>query len=156
MLPLELLENASSLMNFGYIQRTWMMQHIEVIAKKYKLKNSDLTLLYLLHFNKDVKTAKDITKFSDLKRGNISLIVETLTCKGYITQSSIEGDRRMKKLELTSKCDKIMEEVDEVINKLLKITMERISNEEINVLRTCVRKMYENMQKEDLKFSEEK
>lgn len=62
----------------------------------------------------------------------------------------------MKKLELTSKCDKIMEEVDEVINKLLKITMERISNEEINVLRTCVRKMYENMQKEDLKFSEEK
>ncbi len=156
MLPLELMENASSLMNFGYIQRTWLTQHVELIAKKYKLKNSDLTLLYLLHFNKSVKTAKDITKFSELKRGNISLIVETLTCKGYITQSSIKGDRRMKKLELTTKCKPILEEVDEVINNLLKIMMEGISDEEINVLRTAVRKMYENMQKEDITFSEEK
>lgn len=89
MLPVQFIEQASSTMTFAYLQRAWMQRHLEVISKKYKLKMSDLNLMLLVHINKDVKTAKDVAKFSELKRGNISLIVESLSCRGFINQLSV-------------------------------------------------------------------
>ena len=142
MLPSQFIEQASSTMTFAYLQRAWMQRHLEVISKKYKLKMSDLNLMLLVHINKDVKTAKDVAKFSELKRGNISLIVESLSCRGFINQLSVEGDRRMKRLVLTPKCTEILKECDEKIIQLLKISMEGISVEEIQQAKQVFAKMY--------------
>lgn len=144
------------IMRFGYIQRKWIENHVEIIAKKYKMKSSDLNLMYFLRLNKEIETAKDIAKYTDLKRGNISLIVEALFCRGYINQTAIEGDRRMKKLVLTPKCDEILEELDEVVNTLMKILLDGFSKEDLETLRKNFKCMYENMEKEDSKSLEEK
>mgnify|MGYP004460472109 FL=1 len=149
MLPPDILEHTASIMKFGYIQKSWVAQHIEPVAKKNKLKLSDISLLYLLHLNKEFNTAKDVEKYSDLKRGNISLIVESLTCRGFLIQEQIEGDRRMKKLVLTSKCNPIFEECDEIVGALLKISLQGISEEELLVMKNCFKKMYRNMQNEE-------
>ena len=151
MLPVQFIEQASSTMTFAYLQRAWMQRHLEVISKKYKLKMSDLNLMLLVHINKDVKTAKDVAKFSELKRGNISLIVESLSCRGFINQLSVEGDRRMKRLVLTPKCDEILKECDEKIIQLLKISMEGISMEEIQQAKQVFTKMYQNITNEEKK-----
>lgn len=156
MLHVELLENIMPMMKFGYIQRKWVEKHVEIIAKKYKMKSSDLNLMYFLRLNKEIETAKDIAKYTDLKRGNISLIVEALSCRGYINQIAIEGDRRMKKLVLTPKCNEILEELDEVVNTLMKILLFGFSKEDLESLRKNFRCMYKNMEKEDSKFLEEK
>lgn len=151
MLPVQFIEQASSTMTFAYLQRAWMQRHLEVISKKYKLKMSDLNLMLLVHINKDVKTAKDVAKFSELKRGNISLIVESLSCRGFINQLSVEGDRRMKRLVLTPKCEEILKECDEKIIQLLKISMEGISMEEIQQAKQVFTKMYQNITNEEKK-----
>lgn len=151
MLPVQFIEQASSTMTFAYLQRAWMQRHLEVISKKYKLKMSDLNLMLLVHINKDVKTAKDVAKFSVLKRGNISLIVESLSCRGFINQLSVEGDRRMKRLVLTPKCEEILKECDEKIIQLLKISMEGISMEEIQQAKQVFTKMYQNITNEEKK-----
>lgn len=151
MLPMQFIEQASSTMTFAYLQRAWMQRHLEVISKKYKLKMSDLNLMLLVHINKDVKTAKDVAKFSELKRGNISLIVESLSCRGFINQLSVEGDRRMKRLVLTPKCEEILKECDEKIIQLLKISMEGISVEEIQQAKQVFAKMYQNITNEEKK-----
>lgn len=151
MLPVQFIEQASSTMTFAYLQRAWMQRHLEVISKKYKLKMSDLNLMLLVHINKDVKTAKDVAKFSELKRGNISLIVESLSCHGFINQLSVEGDRRMKRLVLTSKCEEILKECDEKIIQLLEISMEGISVEEIQQAKQVFAKMYQNITNEEKK-----
>lgn len=151
MLPVQFIEQASSTMTFAYLQRVWMQRHLEVISKKYKLKMSDLNLMLLVHINKDVKTAKDVAKFSELKRGNISLIVESLSCRGFINQLSVEGDRRMKRLVLTPKCEEILKECDEKIIQLLKISMEGISVEEIQQAKQVFAKMYQNITNEEKK-----
>lgn len=150
-----LIEHISSMMNFVNIQRLWMQRHLEPIAKKYKLKMSDLSLMLLLHINKELKTAKDIAMFSDLKRGNISLIVESLSCRGFIKQLAVEGDRRMKKLELTSKCDEILEECDEIMVKLFKLSLDGIEEEDLLRAREVFTKMYENIIKEEKRNLEE-
>ena len=151
MLPSQFIEQASSTMTFAYLQRAWMQRHLEVISKKYKLKMSDLNLMLLVYINKDVKTAKDVAKFSELKRGNISLIVESLSCRGFINQLSVEGDRRMKRLVLTPKCEEILKECDEKIIQLLKISMEGISVEEIQQAKQVFAKMYQNITNEEKK-----
>lgn len=151
MLPVQFIEQASSTMTFAYLQRAWMQRHLEVISKKYKLKMSDLNLMLLVHIKKDVKTAKDVAKFSELKRGNISLIVESLSCRGFINQLSVEGDRRMKRLVLTPKCEEILKECDEKIIQLLKISMEGISMEEIQQAKQVFTKMYQNITNEEKK-----
>lgn len=156
MLHVKLLESVMPIMRFGYIQRKWIENHVEIIAKKYKMKSSDLKLMYFLRLNKEIETAKDIAKYTDLKRGNISLIVEALFCRGYINQIAIEGDRRMKKLVLTPKCDEILEELDEVVNTLMKILLDGFSKEDLETLRKNFKCMYENMEKEDSKSLEEK
>ncbi len=156
MLHVKLLESVMPIMRFGYIQRKWIENHVEIIAKKYKMKSSDLNLMYFLRLNKEIETAKDIAKYTDLKRGNISLIVEALFCRGYINQIAIEGDRRMKKLVLTPKCDEILEELDEVVNTLMKILLDGFSKEDLETLRKNFKCMYENMEKEDSKSLEEK
>lgn len=156
MLHVKLLESVMPIMRFGYIQRKWIENHVEIIAKKYKMKSSDLNLMYFLRLNKEIETAKDIAKYTDLKRGNISLIVEALVCRGYINQIAIEGDRRMKKLVLTPKCDEILEELDEVVNTLMKILLDGFSKEDLETLRKNFKCMYENMEKEDSKSLEEK
>lgn len=156
MLHVKLLENVMPIMRFGYIQRKWIEKHVEIIAKKYKMKSSDLNLMYFLRLNKEIETAKDIAKYTFLKRGNISLIVEALSCRGYINQIAIEGDRRMKRLVLTPKCDEILEELDEVINTLMKILLSGFSKEDLETLRKNFKCMYENMEKENSKSLEEK
>ena len=62
MLPPDILEHTTSIMKFGYTQKSWVAQHIEPVAKKNKLKLSDISLLYLLHLNKEFNTAKDVEK----------------------------------------------------------------------------------------------
>lgn len=151
----KLIEHVSSMMNFVNIQRLWMQRHLEPIAKKYKLKMSDLSLMLLLHINKGIQTAKDVSTFSDLKRGNISLLVEYLSCKGFINQLAVEGDRRMKKLVLTSKCDEILEECDEIMVKLFKLSLDGIEEEDLLRAREVFTKMYENIIKEEKRNLEE-
>ncbi len=150
-----LIEHISSMMNFVNIQRLWMQRHLEPIAKKYKLKMSDLSLMLLLHINKEIQTAKDVSKFSDLKRGNISLIVESLSCRGFIKQLAVQGDRRMKKLVLTSKCDEILKKCDEILLVLFKLMIEGIAEDELLGARQVFIKMYENIEKEEHKSLEE-
>lgn len=150
-----LIEHIGSMMNFMNIQRLWMQRHLEPIAKKYKLKMSDLSLMLLLHINTELQTAKDIATFSDLKRGNISLLVEYLSCKGFINQLAVEGDRRMKRLVLTSKCDEILNECDEVMVKLFKLSLDGIEEEEILRARDVFTKIYKNILKEEHKTLEE-
>ncbi len=150
-----LIEHISSMMNFVNIQRLWMQRHLEPIAKKNKLKMSDLSLMLLLHINKRIQTAKDVSNFSDLKRGNISLLVESLSCRGFIKQLAVEGDRRMKKLVLTSKCDEILNECDEVMVKLFKLSLDGIAEDELLRAKEVFFQMYKNIEKEEHKSLEE-
>ncbi len=150
-----LIEHISSMMNFVNIQRLWMQRHLEPIAKKYKLKMSDLSLMLLLHINKEIKTAKDVANFSDLKRGNISLLVESLSCRGFIKQLAVEGDRRMKRLVLTSKCDEILKQCDEILLVLFELMIEGVAEDELLGARQVFIKMYENIIKEEQRNLEE-
>lgn len=138
-------DHVKPMMNYSLIQKTWLRTNCEPICKKYKLKMSEYQILLLIHVNSDVQTAKDIEKFSEMKRANISILVEILCKKGFLIQEAIENDRRMKKLTLTKECDELIHDTDKIIDYLVINTFKDIDNEDLAICEKVFNKMYENL-----------
>ena len=141
----EFFDHVRPLMNYSVIERTWLKEKSEPICKKYKLKLSEYWVLLLLHVNSDVKTAKDIEKFSDMKRANISILVEILCKKGFLKQELIENDRRMKELIMTDVCKPLMDETDELLNFLVSNVFKNIEKKDFEICERVFNQMYLNL-----------
>lgn len=141
----EFFDHVKPMMNYSLIEKTWLRENSEPICKKYKLKISEFMIILLLHVNSDVQTAKDIEKFSEMKRANISILVEILCKKGFLKQESIENDRRMKKLVMTEACNPVLAEIDELLDYLVTNTFKNISKEDLDICEKVFNKMYSNL-----------
>ena len=90
-------------MNFSYSLRILLEERMKTVQKEYDLKKSELIFLLILEFYPELNSAKKISGLGELKRGNISFIVETLFKRGFIFQETDENDRRSNKIMLTEK-----------------------------------------------------
>lgn len=137
------------LLDHSYRTRSAMKEKLIPIAEKYGIKKTELSLMLLLHMNSKLKTAKEVEEFSELKRGIISITVESLCNAEYLRQITSEEDRRMKYLKLTEKAEPILKDCDEIICSYMKKIMEGISKEEIEICQKVFTKMNENSLKMD-------
>ena len=144
MINCNFVEQITPLMNHIYMQKKWFDLQFKPISKKYGLKSTELSLLVLIHLNKKLQTASDIEKFTEMKRGNISLLVECLSCRGYLLQEAVEGDRRRKRLVLTEKSNKILEECDAITQVYLNNIFKGIPKDELEICMKVFNKMNEN------------
>lgn len=145
MIEKKLYEHIEPMMNHAYMQKKWFEAQFKPICREYELKNSDLSVLLALHLNHSIKTAVDIEKFGELKRGNISLCVDTLCQRGYLQQQVDENDRRFKQLVVTSKADELLEKCDQIINSYCCYIFRGITKEEAENCDSVFRKMNENL-----------
>lgn len=138
-------ESQSKLINFAYSVRILLEEKIKPVQKEYDLKKSELCFLLILDFYPELNSAKKISELGELKRGNISFIVETLFKRGFIVQETDENDRRSNKLMLTEKARSIIEESKAILDKTYLSIMDGISKEEIEVGERLFEKMYGNI-----------
>ena len=96
-----------------------------------------------------MKSAKKISELGELKRGNISFIVETLFKRGFIVQETDENDRRSNKIMLTEKARSIIEESKAILDKTYLSIMDGISKEEIESGERLFEKMYSNIKNQE-------
>lgn len=132
------------LLDHSYRTRTATREKLIPIAEKYGIKKTELSLMLLLHMNSKLKTAKEVEEFSELKRGIISITVESLCNSEYLTQITSEEDRRMKYLKLTEKAEPILKDCDEIISSYIEKLMDGISKEEMEICQRVFMKMNEN------------
>ncbi len=138
-------ESQSKLINFAYSIRILLEEKIKPVQKEYDLKKSELCFLLILDFYPELNSAKKISELGELKRGNISFIVETLFKRGFIVQETDENDRRSNKIMLTEKARSIIEESKAILDKTYLSIMDGISKEEIEVGERLFEKMYGNI-----------
>ena len=138
-------ESQSKLINFAYSVRILLEEKIKPVQKEYDLKKSELIFLLILDFYPELNSAKKISELGELKRGNISFIVETLFKRGFIVQKPDENDRRSNKLMLTEKARSIIEESKAIVNKTSSLIMDGISKEEMEIGERLFEKMYSNI-----------
>ena len=138
-------ESQSKLINFAYSVRILLEEKIKPVQKEYDLKKSELCFLLILDFYPELNSAKKISGLGELKRGNISFIVETLFKRGFIVQETDENDRRSNKIMLTEKARSIIEESKAILDKTYLSIMDGISKEEIESGERLFEKMYSNI-----------
>lgn len=146
MLNQELYEHISPMMNHAYMQKKWFEWQFKPMCKEHGIKYSEFSILLALHLNPEIKTAVDIEKFSELKRGNISICVDILCHKGFLKQVTSENDRRFKTLVLTEKANEILEKGDEIINEYCTHIFQGIPQEDFCTCNKVFTKMTENLQ----------
>ena len=139
-------------MNFSYSLRILLedqKHHIihGISQKEYDLKKSELIFLLILEFYPELNSAKKISGLGELKRGNISFIVETLFKRGFIVQETDENDRRSNKIMLTEKARSIIEESKVILNDTFSLIIEGIPKEELEMGEKLFEKMYLNIKK---------
>ncbi len=133
------------LMELSVYNRHYVANALTPIAKENDLKMSEVSLLLLLYLNPSVKTAKEIACLGELKRGNISVLVESLSKRGLISQVEDVEDRRKKTLELTSEASGIIESCKGILVDMLKISFNGIPEDELKICEKVFMKMYDNM-----------
>ena len=140
-------ESQSKLINFAYSVRILLEEKIKPVQKEYDLKKSELCFLLILDFYPELNSAKKISELGELKRGNISFIVETLFKRGFIVQKTDENDRRSNKIMLTEKARSIIEESKVILNDTFSLIIEGIPKEELEMGEKLFEKMYLNIKK---------
>ncbi|MCR5401605.1 MAG: hypothetical protein K6E78_08435 [Treponema sp.] len=143
-------QQVTPLMDFAFLQRKWFETHFKALSKKYGISLTELSVCLILHMNSKVQSARDVEKYTELKRGIISVCVEHLSCKKFLRQEPVENDRRMKKLVLAQKAYPMLEEASVIIQNYIESVFCSVKKEEMEI---CCR-VFEQMKDELIKLSE--
>lgn len=144
---MKLLQEMATLSQLAVMQKEIFYERLKPVVKKYRMKKSEVILLFLLYLNPSLKTAKEICRISELKRGNVSILVEALTLRGFIRQETVLSDRRSRNLYLTDKANALIEEFEDEMEKMHNDMLAGISKEELELCTGIFKKIFENVEK---------
>lgn len=153
---MKLLQEMATLSQLAVMQKEIFYARLKPVVKKYRMKKSEVILLFLLYLNPSLKTAKEICRISELKRGNVSILVEALTLRGFIRQETVLSDRRSRNLYLTDKANALIEEFEDEMEKMHNDMLAGISKEELELCTGVFKKISENVEKHSSKNKKNK
>ncbi len=143
----------NKMINFSYLSRSLIELELEPVCSEYNIKRLELFLLLILEFNPRINSAKKICDLGELKRSNVSIMVESLCNRGIIVQEIDKDDRRSYKLSLTEKAKPIIEKSINIIDKVYTSILEGIPEDELKRGEKLFGKMYENLKKINSKLN---
>lgn len=117
---------------------------IHIVANKIDRKKDKLmggfdcthsqsaVMFYILN-NKDRDIfQRDIEEEFGIRRSSVSATLSNLEEKGYIARGSVSQDARLKRITVTQKGEKLIEESTKIINGFEKELIEKLTDEEID------------------------
>lgn len=119
---------------------------IHEIRKRTGLKRVEVEILYFLHNSNEKNTMKDICHYMQMNKGHISIALDGLCKKGYITQNQDAEDRRYIHYHLTDSSNEIVEQIDIEWNKMMVQLAKGISEEELEQFKLIARKIGNNIE----------
>lgn len=117
----------------------------EPLMKKYDLRKIELDVLYFLNSYKRYDTAKDIVNYKCLSKAHVSKAIENLTTRNYIAACSDKSDRRCVRLSVTDQALPVLDDMEQLWEKLAACIYEGISSDEHEVFRAVWNKIAGNI-----------
>lgn len=117
----------------------------EPVMEEYDLRSVELDILVFLHNEKNVDTAKGIIERKHLSKAHISKSIDNLRTGGFIQITEDEEDHRVLHIRLTDKSNEVIRKMSGVYTECRDIMMNGISEEELNIVKTVLRHMNENV-----------
>lgn len=127
------------------------------IAKELQLTQGEIDVLLFLFNNKPFDTAKDIAKYRSLSKSMVSMSINRLIRKSYLSCKTDLIDKRNIHLSIEAISLPIIEKLLAVQNNFLSFLFKDITEEELQVMKHVFGKIDENISKEyEINLEEEK
>ena len=91
---------------------------------------------------------KDMEQHFSIGRSTVTNIIQLMEKKGFVARESVEHDARLKKVILTEKGIRSHEMIERLIENLDTSLVEGITDEELSVFYSVVKKLSENLTKQ--------
>ena len=101
-------------------------------------------LRYIYNHKENDVYQKDIEKEFNLRRPSATEVLQKLESSGMIVRISTEEDRRIKKIQISEKGEKKVQQIHENIMKMEEILRKDLSMEEVQFFFTIMDKMTKN------------
>ena len=116
--------------------------------EEYDLTQNEIDVLLFLWKNEKYDTARDIAEYHHLSRSLISKSVDGLSRKGLLCIVQDRQDRRFIHLKLSSDAKEITNKLFKIEEKFYKSLQKDISQDELKVFLSVLRKIRKNIRKE--------
>ena len=106
-------------------------------------------IIRYLYANRDKDIfQKDMEQHFSIGRSTVTNIIQLMEKKGFVMRESVEHDARLKKVVLTAKGIRSHELLEKLIENLDMSLVEGITEDELSVFYSVIRKLAENLSKQ--------
>ena len=81
----------------------------------------------------------------DVRRSTVTNILHGMEKQELIIRESVDNDARLKKIILTSKANRILNNLDDEVTKTQKLLIKDISEKDLEIYFSVIKKMKENL-----------
>ena len=133
------------------------LDHMLAISLQAQVKAAGLDEVTLMHgwiirylyANRDKDIfQKDMEQHFSIGRSTVTNIIQLMEKKGFVMRESVEHDARLKKVVLTAKGIQSHELLEKLIENLDMSLVEGITEDELSVFYSVIRKLAENLSKQ--------
>lgn len=126
------------------------------VTKELQLTQGEIDVLLFLFNNKPLDTAKDIAKYRSLSKSMVSMSVDTLLRKGYLSCKTDVTDKRNIHLTIEPDAIPIINKLLAIQKSFLSILFHDITEEEFQVMKRVFNKIDNNISKNfEIKLEDE-
>lgn len=118
------------------------------MLQEYNLSGSEFELFATLQHCDRAPSSKELGKHLHLSPGAVSQLVDSLSQLGYVEQVTDEHDRRIQRLQLTTRGKKISAVIHQNKHVLIRGVLEQLTTEELSQLLKIQQKIAGILQKE--------
>ena len=118
---------------------------MEPICKKWNLTRNELDVLLFLHNNPEFDRAVDIVQNRGLSKSHVSLSINNLESRGFLTRREDPADRRTIHLALTEAALPIVEKGQMSQRQFFSYIHKGVTQEQIDLMMDFARKVSENI-----------
>ena len=118
---------------------------MDPICKKWNLTRNELDVLLFLHNNPEYDRAVDIVQNRGLSKSHVSLSINNLESRGFLTRREDPADRRTVHLALTEEAMPIVEKGQLSQRQFFSYIHKGVTQEQIDLMMDFARKVSENI-----------
>lgn len=116
------------------------------VCKELGIPQTAFDILMFLTNNPEFNTARDITRYSGIKKNLVSMHVEKLVSQGYIERQTVPGDRRQVKLVVTEKAFSVIDKGRKVQKYYYDFLTKGLSDQELDTYWKCTGSILNNVE----------
>jgi len=116
----------------------------EGVCAENDINQTCFDIVSFLYNNPGYNTAKDISKYRDLKSNVVSMNVDKLVKAGFIDRLEVPEDRRIVKLILTKKASVLTSKHEEICQNMFSVLSQGMTVEEVFTFKNLFDKIMQN------------